>query len=149
LWNCWNSVTLIFLLLFLSFLYNVEKYFKLCSDYPCRTDDSNTFYWEGRYDAGGMPPQVPSDTLSFVYIPKGWTFQFFQHANFVGGTVIVGSYDYSISLSLATIGLDNWVSSFKIRKFPSSEMVMLCQNNPCGTGGKYYARVGMWASMPV
>jgi len=96
-----------------------------------------------------MPPQVPSDTLSFVYNPKGWTFQFFQHANFVGGTVIVGSYDYSISLSLATIGLDNWVSSFKIRKFPSSEMVMLCQNNPCGTGGKYYARVGMWASMPV
>jgi hypothetical protein len=45
-------------------------------------------------------------------------------------------------------GHNDLVSSFKIRKYPSSEMVMLCQHSPCGTGGKYYARVGNWASMP-
>jgi hypothetical protein len=45
-------------------------------------------------------------------------------------------------------GNNDWVSSFKIRKYPSSEMVMLCQHDPCGTGGKFYARVGKWYSMP-
>jgi hypothetical protein len=93
-----------------------------------------------------MLPQVPNDSLSFVYIPPGWTFQYFEHSNFGGVTRVFGGYDHSVNLSMD--GHNDWVLSFKIRKYPSSEMVLLCHNNPCDTGGEYYARVGNWASMP-
>jgi hypothetical protein len=93
-----------------------------------------------------MVPQVPNDSLSFVYIPKGWTFQYFEHTNYGGATRIFGRPDTAVALSMS--GHNDWVSSFKTRQLPSSGQVMLCQHNPCGTGGKFYASTGNWANMP-
>lgn len=94
-----------------------------------------------------MPPPIGNDALSFVYIPAGWTFQYFEHADFGGITRVFGGYDYITNLWMG--GHNDFVSSFKIRKFPNSEQVMLCKDNPCGSGGRYYARAGNWASMPA
>ena len=123
------------------------KIFKLCQNYPCDDDqEQKNFYEIGIWDWDVMPPQIGDNELSYVYIPAKWTFQYFEKPGYGGLTRVYGNYEYSVELPLAAH--DNMVSSFKLRQFPSSEMVKLCQNNPCGTGGIYSARAGNWKSMP-
>ena len=136
-----KATKLVFLFHFLC----LPKLFQLCSDYPCGAD-TNNFYTTGAADWGYMPPQVGNDSLSFVYIPLGWTVQYFEHADFEGITRVFGSFDNAVSLWMGEH--NDMASSVKLRRFPNSEQVILCQND-CDTGGIYDTRTGNWASMPA
>jgi len=120
-----------------------SEIFKLCQDFPCADDEEETnFYVIGNLDLYKMPPQIGDNALSYVYIPSGWTFQFYEHSDFGGKTQVYGEYDRSAELKL-TVSNDI-VSSVKLRQFRTSEKVLLCLYYPCGTKDVWTSRTGNW-----
>jgi len=77
----------------------------------CRDIDQCTLYLSvGQWSS--MPSAIGNDQLSYVHIPQGYTFVYFEHDNFGGWSGTFGSCDYSIRLDM---GVHNdAVSSFKI-----------------------------------
>jgi hypothetical protein len=59
-----------------------------------------------------MPSEIGDNDLSFVYIPRGYTFEYFEHPSWLGWSRKFGSCDGDVSLNM--IEHNNAVSSFKI-----------------------------------
>lgn len=92
-----------------------------------------------------MPPDIGNDQLSQVYIPRGLSFEYFEHSSFGGWHRAYGSPNYDIILNMG--GHNDAVSSFKVRQIPSGQ-VKLCRNSDCSGGYVYYTSVATWTSMP-
>jgi hypothetical protein len=83
---------------------------KLCSHVECISGVFDAIVGEW----SSMPSEIGNDQLSYVHIPQGYTFEYFEHDNFGGWSGKFGSCSDSFSLNLAMVGFDNVVSSFKI-----------------------------------
>jgi hypothetical protein len=95
-----------------------------------------------------MPDDIGNDQLTLVHIPRGLSFEYFEHGSFGGWHRAFGSPDYGVTLNMG--GHNDAVSSFKVRQIPSGK-VTLCKHSHtgCSSGsGDYYASVGYWMSMP-
>lgn len=118
----------------------------LCKHGECLQDDNI------RVGAGADYPnmfsfkKVGNDSLTRVLIPKGMSFECFEHVNYEGWSRSFGSKDKDMDVSLSGMGLNDVVSSFKIRNIPIGH-VTLCKHYNC-YDGLYKASVGNWKSMP-
>ncbi len=92
-----------------------------------------------------MPEDIGNDQLTEVYIPRGYSFEYFEHGNFGGWSAAFGLTSSDLILNMG--GHNDAVSSFKVRLLPLTR-VKLCMHGDCN-GGVYYASVGNWGSMPA
>jgi hypothetical protein len=81
---------------------------KLCSNTDCT---GGVFYATVGMWAN-MPSEIGDNQLSFVYIPRGYTFEYFEHPIWSGWSRKFGSCDEHVNLNMNEH--DNAVSSFKI-----------------------------------
>jgi len=82
---------------------------KLCKHNPC---GSGNYVWKRAGWYSSMPWQVGNDALSYVYIPKGMWFMYWQHSSYQGWSRSFGSKHHGINLSMG--GHNDAVSSYAI-----------------------------------
>lgn len=89
---------------------------------------------------------VGNDSLTRVKIPKGMSFECFEHTDYKGWSRSFGSTLKDTEVDFTKHGLNDLVSSFKVRNIPIGH-VTLCKDYSCD-GGVYKASVGNWKTMP-
>jgi hypothetical protein len=79
---------------------------KLCRNIDC----TGGVYYASVGQWSSMPFEIGNDQLSFVSIPQGYTFEYFEHGNWGGWSRKFGSCDKGINLIFSS----KIVSSFKV-----------------------------------
>ena len=87
------------------------EYVLLCRHSDCT--GGHVYLGPGYYAT--MPWEIGNDELTRVYIPAGWSFQYFQHTSYSGWSETFGDPSYSINLDMG--GHNDAVSSFIIKQY--------------------------------
>jgi len=116
---------------------------ELCKHTGCEGGSFRASHTIGDFPT--MPHDIGNDALSQVIIPRGLSFEYFEHGNFGGWHRAFGNPNHDILLNMG--GHNDAVSSFKVRQIPSGQ-VKLCRHTDCSGGYVFYSSVGTYTSMP-
>lgn len=115
---------------------------KLCRYHDC---SGGHVYYASVGSWTSMPSTIGNDTLSYVFIPRGFKFQYFQDTDFGGCSQTIGSNDYDTNLVFHD---ETGVSSFKsfMISVGCSWYDVKCWANKAGNGICKVAYAGLKAT---
>lgn len=130
---------------------NTLATFELCKDDPCETQPFRLIYDTeniGSGKSGTTLSQHLNNQISRIRTPAGYYIEIFEGGGYTGKRLVFGHPTASKSFSMKQFGVDDNISSFIVRPFPTEKNgVKLCKKINC-RGGSVTRTVGSVPSMP-